>query len=166
MELESKFIKGTNEQYSIRNDGVVIRHWFIHSSGTKSLKERIIKGYLDKNSNVLKIGINNKEYLLKTLMSQHFTIINPYNKDVPLIYKDNNPLNCSLNNLYYREPQEKTPLEYYHINNDKYSKRMRGNLPKHYVAATLKMKKEELSEELFVLQTRILRLKRLLNMKN
>jgi hypothetical protein len=43
---------------------------------------------------------------------------------------------------------------------------MRGDLPKHYVAATLKMKKEELSEELFVLQTRILRLKRLLNMKN
>ena len=27
MELESKFIEGTNNQYSIRNDGVVIRHY-------------------------------------------------------------------------------------------------------------------------------------------
>ena len=28
MELQSKFIENTNEQYSIRNDGVVISHYF------------------------------------------------------------------------------------------------------------------------------------------
>ena len=39
MELESKFIEGTDNQYSIRNDGVIISHY---------LKTRGVNSYRDK----------------------------------------------------------------------------------------------------------------------
>jgi hypothetical protein len=166
MELESKFIEGTNNQYSIRNDGVVIRHWSFHSSGSISHKERIFKGYLDKRYKTVKVCINNREVILKNIIATYFNIENPYKIDVPLIHKDNNPLNCSLDNLYYRKPIQKTSIEYYHNSNGTYQKRMREDLPKHYIAALYKVKKEELPEDVYILYKQVIKLKRLLNMKN
>ena len=44
MELESKFIEGTNNQYSIRNDGAVISNYIFNSlSNKKIFKEKILK---------------------------------------------------------------------------------------------------------------------------
>lgn len=164
--METKFIEGTNEQYSIREDGAVIRHWFIHSSGSISNKEKILKGYLDKKTNTVKVSINNKEYLLKTLMSNHFNIKNPYDVDVPLIYRDSNPLNCSLNNLCYRKPKLKTALEYYHNSNGKYNDRMVTKLSRSYIASRVGIKTKDLSEDYYVFYKQLIILKRKLNIKN
>jgi hypothetical protein len=164
--METKFIEGTNEQYSIREDGVVIRHWGIHSSGSISNKEKILKGYFDKKTNTIKVCINNKEHLLKTLMGKYFNIKNPYDIDVPLCYKDNNSLNCSLNNLYYRKPKEKTPIEYYHNSNGKYNDRMVTKLSRSYIAHRAGIKTKDLTNEHYIFYKQLIILKRKLNIKN
>ena len=43
MQLQTKFIEGTNEQYSIREDGVVIRHYKKNRGGSFSYGNIIIK---------------------------------------------------------------------------------------------------------------------------
>lgn len=147
--MVSHFIKGTNKQYSIREDGTIIRYWYRHSSGTISYKQRIYKGFLNnKVDKISMVSINNKTYSIKYLMAFYFNIINPYGIDVPLIHKDNNILNCAASNLYYRKPKEKTPVEYYHQNSEKY-KQTRINMPRCYIASTLNIFVNELSEELY-----------------
>ena len=44
LKLETKFIEGTNNQYSIRNDGVVISHYIFNSLANKKIiKEKVLK---------------------------------------------------------------------------------------------------------------------------
>ena len=114
MELESKFIEGTNNQYSIRNDGVVISH-YIHKYNI-NLKEmsifyrdKIIKLRLKQRTNNIMVSIpyNNifKEVPVKNLVAKAFNMPNPYiNKGNTILisYKDDNPFNCSYDNLYYK----------------------------------------------------------------
>jgi hypothetical protein len=114
MILESKFIEGTNNQYSIRNDGVVISH-YIHKYNinlkTMSIfyRDKIIKPRLKQRTNniMVSVPINNvfKEVNVKNLVAKAFNMPNPYiNKgsSILLYYKDSNPFNCSYDNLYYK----------------------------------------------------------------
>ncbi len=113
MELESKFIEGTNEQYSIRNDGVVIRHcrlgYDINSKkNTIFYKDVILTPSIDKKKNAVllyvKIGDKKKVMYVRKIVADTFNLPNPYINTGPCVtiaHKDNNPLNCSLNNLYY-----------------------------------------------------------------
>jgi len=169
MILQTKYILGTNKQYSIREDGVVIRHWYIHPSKTLVVRDRILYGYLDKGTNTLKVCVNKKEKLMKQLMGKHFKIVNIYDIDVPLIHKDNNPANCSLDNLYYRAPSEKTANEQYHKykhNNVFIEKRKERNdkgrekITKSYISSIMRLKIDELPDELYKLKKITLKLHR------
>ena len=120
MILESKFIEGTNNQYSIRNDGVVIRHFSIVSNQfietRVSYKDSIVK----KNLVIRKINPENKlpyvrvllytiegkkrECNVKTLVIKYFTDIK-INTNTRITHKDNDLFNCSLNNLLIEKRQ-------------------------------------------------------------
>jgi hypothetical protein len=113
MELQSKFIEGTNEQYSIRNDGVVIRHCkLVYNSKLKQsifvYKEFIPKLSINKQVNAVtlsvKIGQKKRNIYIRKAVADAFNLYNPYvNTGTCLVigHKDGNLLNCSLDNLYY-----------------------------------------------------------------
>jgi hypothetical protein len=114
LKLETKFIEGTNNQYSIRNDGVVISHYinkYDINLKTMSIfyRDKIIKPRLTERVNniLVSVPINGKfkEVTVKSLVAKAFNMPNPYiNKgsSILLYYKDNNPFNCSYDNLYYK----------------------------------------------------------------
>lgn len=58
--LESKFIEGTNEQYSIRNDGVVIIHYKKQRITNTRTDIIVINKPLTSRKNRVDIRINNK----------------------------------------------------------------------------------------------------------
>lgn len=100
-----KFIKGTNNQYSIGIDGTVIRHFYMANSNTIVVKDDLIEGYLAKN--VLRVELSvNKKCVARTvgkLVANHFDLINPFlnnnSTQVKIINVDGNPRNCSKDNL-------------------------------------------------------------------
>jgi hypothetical protein len=111
----TKFIEGTNEQYSIREDGVFIRHY--KKKYNTNLKKNIIIYKEEKNfgynsANAVKVSVRvneiKKVYCLKYLVAKAFNLYNPYDlkvncpKAITIAHKDGNFLNCSLDNLYYR----------------------------------------------------------------
>ena len=121
LELETKFIEGTDNQYSIRNDGVVIRHFSIVSNQFITAKivykDKIIKKHLvDRKINpenklpyvrVLLYIIGEekkKECNVKVLVMKHFTDVK-INTHTRITHKDNNVFNCSLDNLLIEKRQ-------------------------------------------------------------
>jgi hypothetical protein len=115
MELESKFIEGTNNQYSIRNDGVVISHWRENydinlKRNIIIYKDKVLNPSLNKLTNIVHLHIKigekrNRNSYLKKIVADTFKLPNPYvniGSAITIAHKDNNPLNCSLDNLYYK----------------------------------------------------------------
>jgi len=76
--MESKFIEGTNEQYSIREDGVVLSNYRIRYSPStnKYTKEIFIKPkiIIPDKFNQIKIKINNKKtgFSTRKLLLKYF----------------------------------------------------------------------------------------------
>ena len=71
--METKFIEGTNEQYSIREDGVVIQHYKYTWKGniTYSLKNKYVKVY--KNNQVYLVSKTKRlGVTINTLLKNHF----------------------------------------------------------------------------------------------
>jgi hypothetical protein len=115
MTIESKFIEGTNNQYSIRNDGVVISHWRENydinlKRNVLIYKDKILKLSLNKATNAVHLyikteGKKSRNMYLKTIVANTFNLPNLYvngGTAITIAHKDNNPLNCSLDNLYYK----------------------------------------------------------------
>lgn len=74
MELQCKFIEGTNEQYSIRNDGFIIKHYQITKYKTKVIKDTTLAVKLADNTSQITIqGVNKRVYITK-LLKQYFNI--------------------------------------------------------------------------------------------
>jgi hypothetical protein len=150
MELQTKFIEGTNEQYSIREDGVVTKHY-----NQKGKEDSIIKPYILNNNLMVKIKQNNKK--VSTLVAIYFKDSKPKSR---VKYKDGNSLNCNVNNLYVNVPMTKKELR------KKEKKKNLERLPKHYIAVRLKMKSEEITPELYDAYVTSLRFKREFSKKN
>jgi hypothetical protein len=144
MQLESKFIKKTNEQYSIRNDGVVIRHYMDMRCGRifneKQLKISSIKA--------VAIYINKKKrsFNLQTLLFDYFNF--------RLCNKCNSKIYERLNKTceYCKKEQIRvSDLKHYYLNSDKekeiqkksYEKR-KQNVSMTFVATSLRIKKKDL----------------------
>lgn len=91
-------IKGYEGKYKISNTAKVVSMNYNNTHKPKLLKPKINKkGYLE-----VKLSINNKtkDFMLNRLVIEHFTDFK-LTKNIIVLYKDNNPLNCSLDNLYY-----------------------------------------------------------------
>lgn len=100
--MESHYIKGTNRQYSIREDGTIVRHY-------KSREPRILKYTYLSNNHIPVIsltinGIRGTKSVSK-LMTKYFPylIVNLNNPSPFPIFKDNNNRNYSCNNLIFHE---------------------------------------------------------------
>jgi hypothetical protein len=112
--METKFIEGTNEQYSIREDGTVIRNYkMMYDINLKKVipkyKTVIRKLSINKKLNavILHVTVNKirKVFYVRQIVATHFNLHNPFVNKGPCVtigHKDNNPLNCSLDNLYYK----------------------------------------------------------------
>jgi hypothetical protein len=73
LNLETKFIEGTNNQYSIRNDGVVIQHFKYHATGRTLFKEReLIK--FKNGSCTLTLNKRNVSFSLRANLKKYFNI--------------------------------------------------------------------------------------------
>ena len=108
MELESKFIEGTNNQYSIRNDGVVIKHWHLDRNRNKFYQDRVCSKCKGNNEDYFTDLITSEGKCIKRsvkgLVASYFNLHNPFTcKDsyLKICFKDSNKSNCSLSNLYY-----------------------------------------------------------------
>lgn len=78
MTLESKFIEGTNNQYSIRNDGVVFSHYRYHFTGIVKHKAPIEKKLLyHKDAPYINLCCNHKikHTTIRSLLKSAFGIV-------------------------------------------------------------------------------------------
>jgi hypothetical protein len=79
--METKFIEGTNEQYSIREDGVIISHYSLSGNvltkRNKIIAQRILKNQTHKTF-VSTIYINKlkKQVRIESLLFKYFSIQN------------------------------------------------------------------------------------------
>jgi hypothetical protein len=82
--METKFIEGTNEQYSIREDGAVIRHYLKKGHGNNQKPwieynnvELIYKKHPQRNCMSIIVRCNGKtlQFFKNSLLSKYFNII-------------------------------------------------------------------------------------------
>ena len=167
--MKTKYIEGTNKRYSIREDGVLTRHYRYYKDINDNMiykasyKDVIIKTKLNKNNHLtysIRINKKSKSGYISTLVAEYFNIKNPYLfSSSKVAYRDNNPNNCNVDNIYFtnqngktsytskkesisakKEYNRKYKINSYHKNkgNKKYMMRLRKNNKTHY----LKLKKE------------------------
>ena len=154
--LQTRFIEGTNQQYSIREDGVVVGHYRYDKWGNKLVKDRIFKGYKRTKNNsisiVFTLGSPQQQHSLRTLMETYFDIEGkPSNI---LGYKDNDNTNYKLSNLFYIQPKSKLEI------GKKSNNKAVLNINKWYVASKLNIRVAELTDELYEHHKKTLLLKR------
>lgn len=167
--LESKFIEGTNNQYSIRNDGVVIRHFSLTRHGTYSYKSYTMKIHSSvdirkvNRINIAFVNLRGKVYVLKSLVLKYFPIPLPENNSVHQVkHKDNNYLNCSVDNLFYmyhNNQEDKNRLK------REINQKERDSISFGYIASKLNIPVSSLSDELYELHKALILLKRLIKSK-
>ena len=128
--METKFIEGTNEQYSIREDGAVISH-YLRTRGVNSYRDKILPVHIHNTGNIY---INGKKktvsfpYLLYKYFGYKFCV------------KCNNKIYNILN--YVCDDCNKKREK-------KYSDIITKNITKRYVARQLKISVSLLTDELY-----------------
>lgn len=116
---DHKFIKGTNNQYSIGIDGSIIRYFRKANASTILFKNTIIKGDISNRHHNLKVqmNINGKcvSFSVKYLVAEYFDLYKPFinnNRSHTMIINiDNNPRNCNLSNLQWIIINKGIPFE-------------------------------------------------------
>jgi hypothetical protein len=152
--METKFIEGTNEQYSIREDSVVISNYANHYSYfTKSFTRayRIKELKPNKNGKV-NINIGGRKGIQKVLTVSK--LMKEYYNGVKCHHCNN-----LITKKYFKvcddckkEILSKAGKEWKLANSDrivKYQKNKVEKLPKHYVASLLGLKPHELTNDLY-----------------
>ena len=141
--LQTKFIEGTNQQYSIREDGFIISH-----KSNKILKS-------NKNGKVsVTLGArkHQKTFTITKLLKEYFNGVRCWHCDnlVTKIY-------AKVCNDCHIKDREKNSSKVYRLDNPekykeydkKWNKKVIEELPKHYIANLLKLKVEDLSDEIY-----------------
>ena len=172
LKLETKFIEGTNNQYSIRNDGVVMIHYQRGNyPGTIRICKRVIKprGYVKKNfpDRIIypTVIIRAKPFSLKALVLKYF----PLEKPEGIIgnrtgHKDGNTFNCSIDNLYYLDTRSKNDVI---ETTKKRNQKHRDKISESYISSKLGIKVEELPKDLYeAVKTRVLIKRKLKQLQN
>jgi hypothetical protein len=162
-----KFIEGTNEQYSIREDGVVISHYRIRYSSLRD-EHFILRNKLEMTPNEnYSVTIFKKQQNVKKLLFKYFGYVfckqcncksNIYlNKSIcrNCVRKNKNARHKEwiIENLEHykkkRKEYAKNNPEVYSKISKKAEKKRRDSLVKNYVANSLNIRVRDLSNELY-----------------
>jgi hypothetical protein len=144
--VKLKFIKGTNKQYSIRQDGFIIRHYSHSNKSTVFFKEK-------------KLAIHNKQcviYMNKKKKTVTISLLMFDNFGYKLCYR----CNCK---IFYRgqqicdECQKKVQSKFDVIKKE--------NITRCYVSGQLNIKARNLTDDMYNLYKANLKIKRLLSEK-
>jgi len=147
--MKKKFIKDTNKQYSIREDGVVIRHYKLkfNSTAIQYYKDEVVNTAKQVNRHYITTYINRKKIIINVLLREYFNkvicrkcnnIFKPSAKAdslCPICLKTNRDISISI-------PSK--------------------DITKAYVASILKIRTEDLPDDLYKLKKITLKTKRTL----
>jgi hypothetical protein len=70
--METKFIEGTNQQYSIREDGAVISHYFRKANKNKIYRDKILLPVCGFNTCTISINDERKKVSFQYLLHEYF----------------------------------------------------------------------------------------------
>ena len=159
MELESKFIEGTDNQYSIRNDGVVISHKtnrLLSVSNNRCTVKSVSKG------KYITISIN-------SALKEYFNNVECITKGCSTLVSKNRSIYCEKcakeSVLKYRKKYEGLNIDKYKEYQSNKLKRNKEEISKLYVSQILKIPINSLSNEVYQEYKIILQIKRLLAKK-
>jgi len=144
--MKSHFIEGTNKQYSIREDGVVIRHYSHTNRNTIFFKEK-------------KLNIHNKQSFIyinkkKTTVTISFLMFDYFG------YRSCNTCNCK---IFYKK--QKTCNKCQRKVQSKFDVIKKENITKSYVSGQLNINIIDLSDDMYNLYKANLKVKRLISLK-
>jgi hypothetical protein len=151
--METKFIEGTNEQYSIREDGVVIRHYKFLQNKKIVYEESFPKGIRDLRNTTVQFNICKKQYSRNKLLIEYFgkkPCANPKccNAVTKLLYSYCE--GCQLeNDKRTRKKYRKSNSKKLIIKRKEQYVKDQALLPKHSIAGLLKIPVNELPDELY-----------------
>lgn len=163
--MREKFIEGTDNQYSIREDGVVISNYanqysVLTKSVTRKYRVKELKPNKDGKVN-FQIGGRNgqqKTLTISKLMKEYFSGVKCHRCDSMITKKYSKVCNnCAVKTL------RKAAKEWKLSNSDKiekYRKNKIDELPKHYVASLLGLKSHEITDELYNHHRNLMMMKR------
>lgn len=192
--METKFIEGTNEQYSIREDGKVFCNYIIRYNPKKRIYNKIEKvfelkiGDSGKNKNMFKIRIEGvqKGFSVKVLLFEYFqiSICKKCNSKVNCLLKKEICKNCRKlkekkrkqlfsqvpENIIKRKIYRKKYIKLNYEKNKKYqrdsAKRKTQKITKAYIAGLLKISVSEVSDEIYNHHKELILLKRKIAKEN
>jgi len=162
--METKFIEGTNEQYSIREDGVVIRHYKFLQNKKIVYEESFPKGIRDLRNTTVQFNICKKQYSRNKLLIEYFgkkPCANPKccNAVTKLLYSYCE--GCQLeNDKRTRKKYRKSNSKKLIIKRKEQYVKDQALLPKHSIAGLLKIPVNELPDELYEHHRNLILLKR------
>jgi hypothetical protein len=170
--MESKFIEDTNEQYSIREDGVIISNYRVrysplHDKYFKSFKEIELKQ--TKDDKAVRITVNDKKKVVygRKLIFEYFniSICKKCNLNVNYYLQKNICKKCISKSRSIREKkyrilfpekisarrklQRQNNPELYKMLSKKSGEKAKINLTKTYIAGALKIFVKDLPDELY-----------------
>jgi hypothetical protein len=184
MELQTKFIKGTDEQYSIREDGVVISHYRICFSSLYNKSYKIVKDKMMKTTADHRVGvcIEGKKTSVSTiqLLIEYFNFhyCKKCNSKIYKYFKIPKRVcdSCITEKRYAKikerhladpEKYKQIKRKYREANPEKYAEyarrtgeKMKDNLNRCYIASCLNISVKELTEELYEHHKKLIMFKR------
>jgi len=172
LKLETKFIEGTNNQYSIRNDGVVIQHFIRHAnihSNCIIYKDKIVPIKYDKNIPKVHLYLKNKAKFkrnLDNLVYEYFVEDSNYNFHKKIEFKDGNSLNLHYTNLISTHKYTNKIGVKRCATNKENNDKMVEEIERRYVARNLKISCADLTEEAYEEYKILLKVKRLIAKKS
>jgi hypothetical protein len=174
--MKQKFIEGTNKQYSIREDGIIIRH-FIDYPNKRRYEDVETKGtyYNSKKAYYWHYYLNQKKirrYSINKLLKQYFGIY-PIGSSSKLIIKERHsliyksfydyPASCITREQKKAYRNKTSPVKIEAVK--KRDKKKRKEISRSYAAAKMRITVSEMSEELYELYKAKLKLYRLIKSK-
>jgi hypothetical protein len=162
--MKSHYIKDSNKQYSIREDGEVIRHYkFTWAGNITKVEDYIMTKYGEDNAYHITISINQKNisWSINTLLLEYFKF--KFCKQCSTRIVSNIKCKvCIKKNIYafntsnrYRYKEDKTIS----------GKNRRDAITKDYAASLLGIPTEDLTKELYQLKKITLKTKRICQQK-
>jgi hypothetical protein len=161
--METKFIEGTNEQYSIREDGVVIKHYTIFKRLGKVYEDSILEGSKNKEEKVDQFNIKGKYHGKNALMIKYFGIKSCRNPNCSNLLIKLRAMYCSDCKKLSRDNFNERYKEKRKLAAIKKLEKGIQLVTKKYVAGLLKIKMSELPDELYEHHRNLLLFKRKLS---
>lgn len=160
--MKTKFIEGTNEQYSIREDGIVIKHYYLTYNQylkTPKILNKISYPAISKITNVVSITLSNnkhKSFAINTLLKNYFGFYYCKKCNTKVFNKQFRYSVCKkCKNKKYKKNRIKNKEHI--INRDR---KKISNIDRSYAAVALRINILDLTEELYELYKSQLLVKR------